>query len=245
MARTPLRKNWSTVTTAFLPPLADPLASTKEWTPPAGELRPSLLGACARYSWNEVRTPADERALGPIGREVMFYSGHAAEEKFIELAKEINGELLLHGQELDNGYGGVCHPDAVDYSLRRILEVKFTGYANPAPYHLAQLNWYQMQMSAQTGGAEWDGEVVLLDKYGKEPKRFVIPFPDAERRAELVARAEEMIGTIPPGGICENRAHATTKARYYDRATPCGQRTEICCPYADTCFPAEEDDFAV
>jgi len=233
------------VTTAFLPPLADPLASTKEWTPPAGELRPSLLGACARYSWNEVRTPADERALGPIGREVMFYSGHAAEEKFIELAKEINGELLLHGQELDNGYGGVCHPDAVDYSLRRILEVKFTGYANPAPYHLAQLNWYQMQMSAQTGGAEWDGEVVLLDKYGKEPKRFVIPFPDAERRAELVARAEEMIGTIPPGGICENRAHATTKARYYDRATPCGQRTEICCPYADTCFPAEEDDFAV
>lgn len=233
------------MTTTLLPPLEDPLASTKEWTPPTGELRPSLLGACARYSWNEVRVPSEDRPLGPIGREVMFYSGHAAEEKFIELANKINGELLLHGQELENGYGGTCHPDAVDYSRRRILEIKFTGYAKPAPYHLAQLNWYQYQMSQQTGGAEWEGEMILLDKYGKEPKRFLIPFPDAERIAELTARAEGMLGPIPPGGICENRAQATTKARYYDRETPCGQRTEISCPYADTCFPAEEDDFAL
>ncbi len=234
------------MTTALVPQIGDDsLASTKEWTPPTGELRPSMLGACARYSWNEVRIPEEDRTRGPIGREVMFYSGHAAEEKFIELAIEYNGELLLHGQELDNGYGGICHPDAVDYARRRILEIKFTGYAKPAPYHLAQINWYQYQMSLQTGGAEWDGEMILLDKYGKEPKRFMVPFPSPERIAELTERAEAMIGSIPPRGMCENRAQATTKARYYDRESPCGQRTEICCPYSDICHPPEEDDFAV
>jgi len=234
------------LTTLTVQPQAEPeLASTKEWTPPTGELRPSMLGACARYSWNEVRIPQEERVRGPIGREVMFYSGHAAEERFIELARDYDGEQLLHGQELENGYGGTCHPDAVDYCLKRIIEIKFTGYAKPAPYHLAQLNWYQYQMSLQCGGAEWEGEMVLLDKYGKEPKRFVIPFPDADRIAELTERAEKMIGGIPPKGMCENRAQATTKARYYDFEAPCGQRTEICCPYADTCFPPEQDDFAV
>ena len=234
------------MTTTLVPQIGDDsLASTKEWTPPTGELRPSMLGACARYSWNEVRIPEEDRTRGPIGREVMFYSGHAAEEKFIELAIEYNGELLLHGQELDNGYGGICHPDAVDYARRRILEIKFTGYSKPAPYHLAQINWYQYQMSLQTGGAEWDGEMILLDKYGKEPKRFMVPFPSPERIAELTERAEAMIGSIPPRGMCENRAQATTKARYYDRESPCGQRTEISCPYADVCHPAEEDDFAL
>jgi CRISPR/Cas system-associated exonuclease Cas4 (RecB family) len=219
------------------------LASTKEWTPPTGEMRPSSLGACPRYAWQEVRKPQEDRVLGPIGREVMLYSGHAAEERFIELAREVNGELICHGQTLNNGYGGECHPDGVDYTLRRIIEIKFTGYAKPAPYHLAQLNWYQYRMSLETGGAEWEGEVVLLDKYGKEPKRFLVPFPDADRIAELTERAEAQVAPIPPKGMCENRAQATTKARYYDAETPCGQRTEISCPYADLCFPAGEDDF--
>lgn len=219
--------------------------ATKDWTPPTGEFRPSSLGACARYAWEEIRRPQEDRVLGPIGREVMLYTGHAAEEKWIELARLIEGRLLLHGQTLHNGFNGTCHPDAVDYSTRTIYEIKFSGYSKPAPYHVAQIQWYLHRMSQETGGAEWTGCVVLLSKYGKDPGYFEIEFPDADRIAELTARAESHLAAVPPTGICTNRTEATTKARYYDKETPCGQRTEICCPYADVCHPPTDDDFGV
>jgi hypothetical protein len=220
--------------------------STANWTPPAGEFRPSALGACPRYAWEQINRPEEEREeLHPIGREVMLAVGHAAEEKWIELVNERLGWALEHGVVLDNGYGGECHPDAVSFERRTIYEIKHTSYKKPAPYHVAQISWYLMRMAAQTGQDNWTGVVVLLDKFGKEPGIHEIPFPDAAFQKELLARAESHTAPTAPTGMCVSREQASTKARYYDLATPCGQRTEISCPYANKCFPVEEDDLAV
>jgi hypothetical protein len=220
--------------------------TTANWTPPAGEFRPSALGACPRYAWEQINRPVDEREeIHPIGREIMLSVGHAAEEKWIELVNERLGWELEHGITLDNGYGGTCHPDAVSFSRKTIYEIKHTSYKRAAPYHIAQISWYLMRMAELTGDDGWTGVVVLLDKFGKEPVLDEVPFPSDDFQQELLARAESHTATEPPTGMCANREQATKKARYYDLATPCGNRTEIACPYADKCFEQEEDDFGV
>lgn len=222
--------------------------ATRDWTPPAGEFRPSQLGACERYAWEQLNLTQAEKdaqeAESSIGREVMLWSGHAAEERWIELANERENRLLVHGVTLTNGYGGTCHPDAVSWANRELYEIKFTGFKTPAPYHVAQLSWYLLRIAEETGREDWTGYVVLLDKYGKDPSIHEVPFPDPEFRAELLRRAEAHTGPEAPKGMCTTRQQALTSAKYYDKEGKVGPRTEIACPHADRCFP-NTDDFGV
>jgi len=222
--------------------------ATRDWTPPTGEFRPSALGACARYAWEQMRVSQIDRAKldaeEPIGRTIMMAVGHEAERVWIDLVNERENRAIVHGVTLYNGYNGYCHPDAVSWRDRKIYEIKHTGYKSPAPYHIAQLEWYLMRMAADTGRTDWSGVVVLLDKYGKDPLLCEVPFPDAERQAELIARAESHLQYTPPEGICSSRQQALTKAKYYCKESSLGARTEIRCPHADKCF-APDDDFGV
>ena len=220
---------------------------TRDWKPPVGEFRPSSLGACPRYAWHQMRVPEDERPLEPIGREVMMYAGHAAEHRYFEIMNERAGyELWTLDYELDNGFGGICHPDGLDFERQVVAEIKFTGYKNPAGYHLAQIAWYMHRMAVTTQKT-WTGEVHLLDKYGGEPRVHPVPAPDAKLIQHLTRLAELHMAPEPPQGICLTREDAED-VRYYDVAA-CGKKSkkgqEIRCPFAHLCFPPPNDGMEV
>jgi hypothetical protein len=203
-------------------------------------MRPSLLGACLRYAWEEIRIPETEKPPAPIGKQVLFESGHAAEHAFIRLDNELHHAHWTTDVELDNGYGGVCHPDAVDYERRVIAEIKFTGYHKPAKYHVAQLLWYLHRMSVVTG-EPWTGEIILLSKYGDPPQYFTVPTPTEEQVAFLKARAEAQLAPTPPRGICTKPQDAAN-CRYYDALGEKPRKGKgYLCPYAAKCFPPPDD----
>ena len=234
----------TTATSWLLPTVAANLLvdvpSTADWTPPKHEFRPSSLGACEQYAHYKIND--EEEEVLDLGREIMFAAGHAAEEAWIHWVNKNWGWNVCHGVDLNNGFGGTCHPDGVDWTTRTIYELKHTAYKKPAPYHVAQISWYMMRMANETGRNDWKGVVVLCDKFGKEPLLVEIPFPDADFQWELYRRALAQRGEVEPQRMCESYEQATTAARYYDRETPCGSRTKISCPYADRCFPDDVMD---
>lgn len=218
---------------------------TRDWTPPSGEVRPSSLGACPIYAWHNVRTPEDERPQEPIGKLVQFEAGHAAEHEYIRLLEERRGEKWTVDYELDNGYGGICHPDALHFERRVVMECKFTGFSKPAAYHLAQIRYYMIRMS-ETTGEIWTGEIHFLSKHGAEPQIFEVPFPDAAEVARLKNLADQQAADTPPPpacGMCRSREDAMD-VRYYDKANNKKSRAgqEIMCPMISRCFPPPDDD---
>jgi hypothetical protein len=218
---------------------------TRDWTPPEGEFRASALGACPRYAWYQMRIPEDERPVEPIGREVMMYAGHAAEHRYFEILND-RGATWTLDYDLDNGYGGICHPDGLDFTRKVVAEIKFTGYKSPAGYHLAQIAWYMHRMAVVTQ-EPWTGEVHLLDKYGGEPRVTAVPAPDAKLIQHLTRLAELHMAPEPPQGICLT-AEDAQDVRYYDVAA-CGKKSakgkEIVCPMARFCFPPPDDGMEV
>lgn len=226
------------MTTLVLP---NDMATTAEWTPPKHEFRPSSLGACPQYANFHIHDEEDE--VLDVGRHVMFATGHAAEAAWIEYVREYYGWNICHGVELDNGFGGSCHPDGVDWTTRTIYEIKFTNHSKIQPYYRAQLSWYLMRMANETLRYDWTGKVVLINKFGKEPQLLDVPMPDPDYQWELHKRALMQRGELPARRLCESSEQALTKAKYYDFESPCGSRTEIACPYAARCFPELEDGF--
>lgn len=212
---------------------------TRDWTPPVGEFRPSSLGACPRYAWLNARLPEAERPAEPIGKQVMMWAGHAAEHEWIRLENEAGGNWST-GYELDSGRG-TCHPDALDWDRHIVAEIKFTQYKKPAPYHLAQMSFYQVRLEEVTGHP-WSGLMVLLSKNGDQPGLFEYPPPSEALRArvkELVAlhTSDEM-----PEGVCQDRDHAHA-VKFYDVSDPkkLPPSKAIVCPMAGRCFPPPDD----
>lgn len=218
---------------------------TRDWSPPVGEFRPSSLGACPRYAWEQMRIPEDERPRESIGKRVQLYAGHAAEHHYFELLNAETDQTWTLDYELDNGFGGICHPDGVDFTRRVVAEIKFTGYKEPAPYHRIQNAWYVHRMSVTTG-ERWRGEIHLLDKFGSDPKVFPQPVPDAEFIQKMTRLAELHMQDRPPAGVCNCREDAED-VRYYDIANEKKSRkgSEIVCPMLAKCFPPPDDGMEV
>ena len=222
-------------------PLDEQIASTADWTPPKHEFRPSSLGSCPQYANYHIHD--EEPEILEVGRHIMFSVGHAAEAAWIEWVNENWGLHVSHGVELNNGFGGTCHPDGVDWTTRTIYEIKHTAYKSAAEYHKAQLRWYLMRMNNETMRDDWKGVVVLIDKFGKEPILEEISYPTPAEQWELYERALMQRGEMTPQRLCTSHEQATTKAKYYDAyGPPPGSRTVMACPYADRCFPGEGCD---
>lgn len=218
-----------------------PHTGTRDWKPTPGEFRPSMLGACARYAWHKMQNPTLDEA-GPVGRTVLFAAGHAAEHAFLETEQEAGRNLIL-GLELDNGFGGICHPDAVDADTDTVMEIKFTGYKKPAPYHVAQIQYYMHQLTQQTGRIH-RGEIILLSKHGEAPSRFPVEPLEPEAMQQLLAKAKSIMGDEPPEGVCSTRADSQN-VRHYDAGNPWPRANQnMVCPAANDCFPTN-DDFEV
>ena len=222
-------------------------SGTRDWTPPQGEFRASSLGACPIYAWHNCRVPEDERPVDPLGKSVMMYAGHAAEHEYLRQLHDRKGQTWSVDVDLDNGFGGTCHPDALDYERRVVGEIKFTSFKSPAEYHLAQIRWYMMRMTEDTG-EEWTGEIHLLSKHGEEPRVFPVEYPDGAERMRLLLLAEQTAAPEPPPasmGMCKSREDAEN-VKYYDcLGKPARKGQDIACPFAGRCFPPPDDGMEV